>query len=96
VHPEVHHVSVAQFSVSCDMTTLVQRLVLGMLLLGTMYPVWAAGLVRGALFGYGFAILLYLVAQAVTGFRHYLHGALLTFSFAVLYALLVPALSKAS
>jgi hypothetical protein len=46
--------------------------------------------------GYGLAVTVYLMAQSLTGFRHYLHGALLAFFLAALYALLIPAIAKAS
>jgi hypothetical protein len=78
------------------MMKFVQRFVLCVLLAGMMYPVWEAGLARTAIVGYGLTVLAYLMAQSLSGFRHYLHGALLTFFLAALYALLVPAIAKAS
>jgi hypothetical protein len=77
------------------MMQFVKRLALCVLLMGTMYPVWAAGLARSAILGYGLAVTVYLMAQSITGFRHWLHGALLAFFLAALYALLILAIAKA-
>jgi hypothetical protein len=78
------------------MMKFVQRFAVCVVLAGTTNPVWAAGLTRGAIVGYGLTVLAYLMAQSLTGFRHYLHGALLTVFLAALYALLIPAIAKAS
>ena len=88
-------VSIGQLYVSCNMIKFAQRLAVCVLLAVAMYPVWAAGLTQSAIAGCGLAVLLYLVSQSLTGFRHYLHGALLTFILAALYALVIPAIAKA-
>jgi hypothetical protein len=60
-----------------------------------MYFCGIMGPMSAAIVGYVLCVTIYLFVQAVTGFRHSLHGVLSVSLLAVLYALLIPALSKA-
>ncbi len=56
-----------------------------------MWYLWMTGSRFGAIIGFIAALTLYLGIQALTEFRHPLHGALLVVVLALAYILLAPA-----
>ncbi len=56
-----------------------------------MWYLWMTGSRFGAIIGLVAALVLYLGIQALTEFRHPLHGALLVVVLALAYLLLAPA-----